>query len=204
MTKFNKTFRIETTRLKEWDYSNPWWYYVTINTKDHQEYFGKVENEKMILNELGKIADRNWGEIPLHFINIEIDYYIVMPNHIHGILIINPIGQTKDSDLVKSRDVACKVFTKEEVETCHGKSLQENERIFSKPIKNSLSVIVNQFKGSVTRWAIRNGYNDFSWQSRFYDRIIRNEKELYNTRKYIKENPLKWELEKNAPENIFD
>lgn len=59
MTKFKDTFRIESVRFQEWDYASPWWYYVTINTKDHVEYFGKIENEKMVLNELGKIVKKN-------------------------------------------------------------------------------------------------------------------------------------------------
>ena len=181
MARFKDTYRIESTRLKEWDYSNPWWYYVTINTKNHIEYFGKIINGKMILNDLGKIVEQNWIEIPLHFPNTEIDYYVIMPNHVHGIIIINP-----------------------DVETCHGKSLQEKERKFSKPIKNSLSVIINQLKGSVKRWANQNGFESFSWQSRFYDRIIRNEKELYKIRIYINKNPMKWEFDKNTIYNIYD
>ncbi|KAF0149747.1 MAG: transposase [Ignavibacteria bacterium] len=60
MTKFKDTYRIETTRLKVWDYANPWWYYITINTKDHVEYFGRVEYEKMVLNGLGKIVEEEW------------------------------------------------------------------------------------------------------------------------------------------------
>ena len=175
MTKFKNTFRIESARLKDWDYSNPWWYYITINTNDHIEYFGKVVNGKTILNDLGKIVDQFWKEIPTHFNHTELDYYVVMPNHIHGIIIINS-----------------------DVETCHGMSLRSiNENKFSKPIKNSLSMITNHFKGSVKRWANKNGYEPFFWQSRFYDRIIRNEKELYNIRNYIEKNPMKWTLEKN-------
>lgn len=179
MTKFKETFHIESARLDEWDYSNPWWYYVTINTKNHVSYFGQVENGKMIFNELGKIAKKCWDDIPIHFPNAELDDYVIMPNHLHGIIIINP------------------------VETRHGVSLQQTNT-FSKPIKNSLSVIINQFKGSVKRWCNQNAIRDFQWQPRFYDRIIRNEKELYNIRKYIEQNPLKWELEKNNLENICD
>ncbi|MCL4549873.1 MAG: hypothetical protein M1495_15035 [Bacteroidetes bacterium] len=63
---------------------------------------------------------------------------------------------------------------------------------------------MNQFKGSVKRWANKNGYSTFVWQTRFYDRIIRNGKELYNIRKYIEQDPLRWELEKDQQENIFD
>lgn len=179
MAKFKETFRIESARLEEWDYSNPWWYYVTINTKNHIHYFGKVENGKMILNELGMIAEKQWLYTKEIRKNVDLDLYVIMPNHIHGIIIINP------------------------VETRHGVSLQQTNA-FSKPIKNSLSVIINQFKGSVKRWSNQNAIRDFQWQPRFYDRIIRNEKELYNIRKYIEQNPLKWELEKDDSENICD
>jgi len=89
MSKFQNTYRIETSRLKEWDYTNPWWYYVTINTKNHVKYFGNVVHGKMILNGLGKLADKCWKEIPNHFTNVELDYFVVMPNHIHGIIILN-------------------------------------------------------------------------------------------------------------------
>ncbi|MBI3123498.1 MAG: transposase [Ignavibacteriales bacterium] len=181
MSQYQNNYRIDSTRLKDWDYSTPWWYYVTINTKDHEEYFGVIKNEQMVLNELGKVVQNEWEKTKTLRQNVELDYYVIMPNHVHGIIILNDFN----------------------VETCRGKSLQETERTFSKPIKNSLSTIINQFKGSVKRWANGNGYSDFAWQSRFYDRIIRNEKELFNIRKYIEQNPLKWELEKNQPENIF-
>jgi hypothetical protein len=91
------------------------------------------------------------------------------------------------------------------VETRPGESLQNDSFAqFGQPIRNSLSVIINQFKGSVKRWANKNNYPNFSWQPRFYDRIIRNEKELYNIRKYTEQNLLKWEFERSKPENIFD
>lgn len=169
MTKYKNIFRVESARLKEWDYSNPWWYYVTINTKEHVEYFGNVVHEEMILNELGIVAEQYWKATSNHFISAELDYYVIMPNHIHGIIIINPD--------VKPPDRA---------------ALQ----------RPTLSQIINQFKGSVKRWANKNDYANFRWQSRFYDRIIRNERELYKIRKYILQNPLKWELEKNNCENI--
>jgi len=180
MSKFKNVFRIETARHQDWNYSSPWWYYVTINVKDHVEHFGKVINEKMRLNELGKVADQYWKEIPIHFQNVELDYYVIMPNHIHGNIIINPI-----------------------VETGY---IPSNEKRFETPCMASLPLgdIVGKFKAAVTRWANKNRYSNFSWQSRFYDRIIRNEKELYNIRKYIEQNPLKWEIEEDYSENIYD
>ncbi|MEW6194030.1 MAG: transposase [Bacteroidota bacterium] len=176
MELYHNKYRIKSARLKDWDYSNPWWYYVTINTKYHIEYFGKIIEGKMVTNELGKIADKCWKEIPNHFANTELDYFVIMPNHLHGIVIMNIIPKNKN------------------VETPDRASLHNS----------TLGSIVNQFKGSVKRWANRSGYSPFACQSRFYDRIIRNEKELYNIRKYIDQNPLKWEFEKNDMDNIYE
>lgn len=169
MLKFKETFRIESARLKEWDYSNPWWYYITMNTKNHTPYFGEIKNGKMVLNELGKIAENIWNEIPKHFSNAELDYYVIMPTHVHGIIIIN---QT--------------------VETRHASSLQH---------KNiTLSDIIGSFKSAVTKAAKEKENKDFYWQQRFYDRLIRNEKELYKIRLYMEGNPLKLELENEEDE----
>ena len=174
---YQNKFRIESARLKEWDYSNPWWYYVTICTKNHSCFFGDIVNGEMNLNDFGLVVEKYWNEIPKHYQNVEIDYYTVMPNHIHGIIIING-----------SRDVACNVST--------------NQYSQMSPKKNSLSAIIRSYKSAVTKFAHENGNNNFAWQERFYDRIIRNEKELFNIRKYIQQNPMKWELEKTIPENL--
>lgn len=136
---------------------------------------------KSFSNDLGDIVEKEWQRTAELRNNVELDYFVIMPNHIHGIIILN---------------------NKIDVETRRGVSLQP-EREFSKPIKNSLSVIINQFKGSVKRWANKNGFSEFQWQRRFYDHIIRNEKDLYKIRKYIDQNPLKWDIEKNDLENIY-
>lgn len=166
-----KKYRIESSRLKNWDYTTSWWYYVTINTKNHVEWFGEVQNKKMYLNEIGKIVEKEWlktEEIRKH---IELDHYIVMPNHIHGIIII-----------------------KESVET--------TRRVVSTTLQpNSLGSIVGQFKSVCTK-QIRILEPNFKWQARFYDRIIRNDKELFNIRNYIMQNPLRWELNKDSSENL--
>ena len=188
MPKFKDTFRIESTRFKEWDYSNPWWYYITINTKDHIEYFGRVENEIMVFNEHGKIAEEEWLKTKELRANVELDYFVVMPNHIHGILIIN-------GSEVETHRVRLKAN-----ELSNGDACDASLRI----VQNCLSDIVRGFKSAVTKRIRENGYQNFSWQSRFYDRIIRNEKELLNIRRYIEQNPLKWDLEKNSPENICE
>ena len=166
-----KKYRIESARLKNWDYSTAWWYYVTINTKNHIEWFGIVENKKMYLNDIGKIVENEWLKTEMIRKNIELDYYIVMPNHLHGIIIINESVET----------------TRRAVST----TLQPN----------SLGSIIGQFKSICTKH-IRRFEPDFKWQSRFYDRIIRNDNELYKIRNYIEQNPLRWELDKNLPDNL--
>lgn len=190
MKKFANKFRTESSRLKIWDYSTPWWYFVTICTKNHNNDFGEVKETNVELNNFGNIAINDWTDIPSHFPNVEIDEFVVMPNHIHGIVII---AERRD---VSCRDVVCR-------DVASNVSTNKNE-FYSKisPKAGSLSSIVRSYKSGVTRKIRRTGYNKFSWQSRFYDRIIRNEKELFRIRIYIKHNPLKWQLEKSISENL--
>ncbi len=80
-------------RLKEYNYSNNWFYFITICTKERENFFGNIVEWKMILNEYWKIAKQNWENILLHYDNVKIDEFIIMPNHIHWIIIIiNPVG----------------------------------------------------------------------------------------------------------------
>ena len=88
MKLYKNKFRVETVRLKDWDYSTPCWYYITVCTKDKKHWFGEVKNGKMILNKRGKIAEEMWNAITNHYNSITLDNFIIMPNHIHGIIII--------------------------------------------------------------------------------------------------------------------
>ena len=168
-----KRYRIASARLKEYDYSTPNWYFVTINTKDHHEYFGEIKNSRMYLNDLGKIVNEEWLKSTKIRKNIELDYYVIMPNHFHGILIITE---------TVCKDVARNVST---------------NKIYSdiSPVSGSLSAIIRGFKSAVTNQIHNYGEKHFSWQPRFYDRIIRNERELNAIRNYIGQNPLRWELD---------
>ena len=160
---FKNKFRIDSARLIDWDYSTPWWYYVTICTKNMWCWFGDVSHGKMELNDQGTFVDEIWRGIPKHYPSVELDYYTIMPNHVHGIIILN------------------------DVETGHAPSLQ--------PKRPALGNVVGSFKSKVTRWTHKNGIKLFAWQPRFYDHIIRNEKDLHRIRTYIQNNPLKWELD---------
>ena len=161
----------KSIRLKEFDYSNPLWYYVTICTFDRISILGKVADNKVNLNKFGLIAEKCWKEIPNHFPNSELDYFVIMPNHIHGIIIIN------------CRDKACLVLT-------------EKNR-FGKSLPGSLPTIIGSFKSAVSKQIneLRNNHGKSVWQRNYYEHIIRNEKDLYNIRRYIELNPLKWEID---------
>jgi putative transposase len=154
-------------RLKDYDYSKTGYYFVTICAQNRMEWFGEVENGEMMLNKYGEVAKNFWKEIPIHFGNAEIDEFTVMPNHIHGILIIEEAS----------------------VGNAYMRSLQNRTKML-------LSKIIQQYKSSVTLKVntLEKG-GCFKWQKSFYDHIIRSEKSLDHLRQYILNNPLKWELD---------
>jgi putative transposase len=163
----------KSIRFKEYDYSQPGDYFVTICTYNRECLMGEIEDGKVHLNDVGRIADIFWQDIPKHFSNVILDEYVIMPNHVHGIITIT-----------ERRDVQLNVPTKG----------------FS-PKKGTLSVIIRTYKAAVTTECRHNHIYDFKWQQRFYDRIIRNEKELHNIRDYIAANDLEWSLDSNNPQN---
>lgn len=94
--KFLNRYRIQSARLKDFDYSSDGAYFITICTQNRIQYFGNVVDGKIYLSEIGKIVRKFWHEIPKHFSGVHLDNFIVMPNHIHGILIINKNSNFND------------------------------------------------------------------------------------------------------------
>lgn len=166
----------QSTRLKRWDYRSPGYYFITICVQERwQKPFGFIKNNMMCLSNIGAITTKYWMDIPKHFSNVTLDQFVIMPDHMHGIIIINHVG------------------------TCHGMSLRNDPlqnggsyNTFSKPIKNSLPMMINQYKSAVTRWCRVNDY-PFQWQSRYYEHIIRSQQELENVHRYIINNPRNWQ-----------
>jgi len=172
-------------RYRGYDYSQDGFYFVTVCTRGKKNFFGDIKKAKMKLSDIGLIADKFWQEIPIHFSFCVLHEYIIMPNHIHGIIQI-------DNGDKKVGTGHCPVPT--------GKNVSK----FGKVVSGSLSIIIGSYKSVVTKNVnIEKPNFDFAWQTRFYDRIIRNEQELNNIRQYIFDNPLKWNLEKNNSEKIF-
>ncbi len=196
MGKYNNKFRIESTRLQEWDYRNAGVYYITICTQNREYYFGEIFNDKIQLSSVGIIANILWYETINHFNNVALDEFVVMPNHIHGILILNndknDIGGIDEDIDDDCRDVACNIST----ETTE-MALGEKNEFMSKisPKSGSVGRIIGSYKSAVTKYAHKLGF-DFAWQSRFYEHIIRNEKSLQKIQDYIINNPKNWENDK--------
>lgn len=203
--RFQDKYRISSTRLQNWDYTWNAIYFVTINTHGQEEFFGEIKKGKMILSSLGTIADVFWHEIRNHFSVVDLDAFVVMPNHIHGILAINnPANKQKETghalsvqqgkDKVGGTDSAPNVKTRhalspQSLGQQNGKTPGQNR--FQNQGKNSLSSIVGSYKSAVSKHAHRLGYR-FDWQERFHDRIIRNEEALLKARKYIENNVANW------------
>lgn len=183
----------QSTRLKNYDYASDGYYFATICVKNKIEYFGEITNGKMELSEIGKIANQCWLEIPKHFPSVKLDEHIIMPNHLHGILIIETSVGVQDFEPLQQRaqNTGAQDFVP-----------PQRENKFQHIISKSFGSIIRGFKVGVAKLCIQNNY-EFQWQKSFYDHIIRDEKSLNKIRKYIVNNPAKWELDKNNPENLF-
>ena len=211
MKKFQNKYRIPSARLQNWDYGENGAYFITICTKNMACYFGDVETRliasqhdndddskcEMQLNELGKIAHRNWEAIPNQFPYIELGNFVIMPNHMHGILIIDKMKLP--SDTVQTRFIASNNNDDDDVETrliasVHAQN--ENKKGGFAGDKNpmlneNISRIIRWYKGRCS-FEMRKIHADFEWLSRFHDHIIRDSKAFERIQTYIENNPSKW------------
>ena len=189
--KFRNKYRISSARLKNWDYGANAAYFLTINTYHHKHYFGYIENEEMYYNEVGKLATKFWLEIPKHFPFIELGEYQVMPNHVHGILILE-----KKYDFVLDDAMPVTIDDTTSVQTLHCKvstSDKSKNKFMSdiSPKSGTISTILRSYKSVVTKNAHFIQPN-FSWQERFHDHIIRDSQSFENIQNYIANNVQNW------------
>ena len=185
--KFQNKYRIESARLHNWDYRSDGSYFITICTKNRDHFFGKIQNEKMNLTEIGQLAYQFWKEIPDHFSSIELGNFVIMPNHVHGILTIH--GYNKNIIWDGNKPASSSMDDKND----NNDSKSKNEKMSKiSPKPGSISTIIRSYKSVVTKHSKQFDSN-FAWQSRFHDHIIRNRHSFYVIQKYIFNNPKKWE-----------
>lgn len=210
-------------RLKGYDYSQEGLYFITICCEDRICRFGKVVNGKMVLNETGKIAEACWVQIPQHFPNVVLHEYVIMPNHIHGIIQIvgaknfspdtphTPDTGTPEEKWAKdispenkrAKDISPENKWQIDIspEEKRAKDFSPEEirvKNFSPQSGTSKTVgsIVRGFKIGVTKWVRQNTEIQKLWQRNYYENIIRNEQAYQNISRYIQNNPLNWGKDK--------
>ncbi len=171
-----ETHHRRSVRLKEYDYSQPGAYFVTICSWLRGFIFGEIINGKMELNEYGMVLEREWLHINNGRRNIDLDQFVVMPNHMHGILKIN------HKDLLQYAPV------------------DNASRLPSQTIGS----MIRRYKSFTTRQIniIRNTPGMPVWQRNYFEHIIGNEIEMHNIRGYIRNNPVRWAFDKDNPINI--
>ena len=151
-------------RLKQYDYSSPGAYFVTICVKHRRMMFGEIVEDSMCLNPMGEATQYIWESLPERFPGTTLDLYVVMPNHFHGIVIMN-------DSIITNR-------------------------------KYTLGQIIRTFKALTSYYLHAAGSYEFGWQQKYWDSILRNEKQLDHVRQYILNNPAKWALDTLNVEEI--
>jgi REP element-mobilizing transposase RayT len=175
MGTFRGRYRTGSYRYHGYDYSSPGEYFITIDVKNFRPCFGKIIDGKVLLSEAGKIAEKCWSEIPNHFKHINIDEFVIMPDHMHGIICICEM----------------KISPSPEIEQIYEKQKNRNANPHMSeisPSKGSLAAIIRSYKSAVSKM-IHDIDHRFEWQSLYYDHIIRGHDELCRIRNYIRNNP---------------
>ena len=216
--KFADKFKTKSSRLNNWDYSTPGFYFITIKTLNDNNFFGKIIDGKIELSTIGEIANQYLIDISEHFSNVILDEFIVMPNHVHILFLVETPDlaslQINKNNITRIKLNQNNIFDNTNYlisdlkETPDLASLHDNRKIalmnyshnnhpdfynrLNQKSKQLIPKIIQQYKSSVKRICNQNNLF-FGWQSRYYDQIIKSEIELNNIRQYIKKNPINWQ-----------
>jgi len=172
-------------RLKAFDYTQSGAYFVTVCTQGKNDLFGTIVDGQMQATEFGRVVGDCWQALPNHFPNVQLDAFIVMPNHIHGILIIDSPERARHAVPLQSR-------------------VLESSGKFAIPVSGALSTIIRSFKSAATKRINECGRGAASraqkiWQRNYFEHVIRNDESLDKIREYILKNPFQWEFDRENP-----
>ena len=171
--KFDPTrHKRRSIRLPRYDYSSKGVYFITICTHQHLCIFGDIIDGQMQLNAAGRKVQIYWSDIPEHFPQVSLDEFVVMPNHVHGILFMKdaPVGAKNFSPLQQS--------------------------LQPRGTSKTVGSVIRGFKIGVTKWVRKNTTIQNVWQRNYWEHIIRSEPELKGLREYIRNNPKRWTLDR--------
>ncbi len=199
--------RRRSIRLKEYDYSQNGAYFMTICTWNRECLFGNILDGEIVLNDVGKMVQWIWDDLTNRFPIMELDEYVIMPNHLHGIIVMdcNRRGEScirPENDMHRGESCIRPCVQADHKEGDH------KDRPYG-TTKNSIGRIIQAFKSITThQYTIgvkQQGWPPYAgriWQRNYYDHVMRNEDELNRIREYIINNPLKWTEDENNPANI--
>ncbi|MBI5945544.1 MAG: transposase [Chloroflexi bacterium] len=177
-------------RLKEYDYTQAGGYFITIAAFQREHLFGEIKNDEMQLSKFGLVAKQQWEKLPKRFPNIELGAFVIMPNHIHGIIQILDDNRRDTAENLKNPNDESSRRTPTEQ--------------FGKPIKGSIPTIIRSYKSAVTyRINLMRGINGIPvWQGNYYEHVIRNHEDWDRIHRYIKSNPSMWTEDNENPSSL--
>ena len=174
MDSYQKQSSRRQTRLKDYDYAHPGAYFMTICTKERHCLFGEIDNEEMKINDYGEIVRQSWLDLRQHYPNVQLDAFVIMPNHVHGLVFLEDVGAGfKPAPTGKHHP------------------LPEIIRAF----KTFSARHINKLRHSAGKPV---------WQRNYYEHVIRRDESLAKIREYIEYNPLRWALDRENPANYVN
>ena len=177
-------------RLQCYDYSQAGALFITICTNNRENLFGDIVAGAMQLNDAGQTVERCWVDIPAHFPRVELDEFVIMPNHVHGVIVLTDGMTTVGAKDIRAKDVRAKDVRAKNISPLQNRPAGTSGTIGS---------IVRGFKIGVTKWFRQQNTIHEVWQRNYWEHIIRNETERDRFREYIRNNPARWELDKLNP-----
>ncbi len=190
-------------RLKGYDYTNEGLYFITICCHNRNCLFGTILNCEMVLNDAGKIAEQCWLEIPEHFTNAVLHEFVIMPNHVHGIVeFVGANHHSPENANHHSSENANHHSSEFGANNVSNNIRANNDSPLPRPHGTSKTIgsLVRGFKIGVTKWFRANTIVETVWQRNYWENIIRDDESYEKISNYIKNNPAKWKDDKfNVP-----
>ncbi len=199
--KFNpQIHHRKTIRLKGYDYSQAGAYFITICCANRECLFGEIVNGEMILNECGTIAYNEWLKTPEIRPQTELDVFVIMPNHIHGIIIINDTRRGVLNTPIDGKGELHSPVDENEQGVCNTPD-DEKQGVCNTPLplrspSQTVGAIVRGYKSSITKWFRNNTDIETVWQRNYHEHVIRNEQSYQTISNYIVNNPASWKEDK--------